>query len=746
MNTVLKKQKLLSTPRRKSFDSLSAFIVFFILLFCFLSVSGYLSIQLLREENQRKTHQHLMELLSEQIENIVTQHFKIVQALSKDHAVLNLLEVGEDSSNPRITQVLETARLISDADRIYVINRNGIIVSSTNATGISIIGNNYASRPYFKEAWKGRTTVFPALGEKTNSMKLHISTPIYGSSKESVDGVLALEFDIRVVADLLHQRMEQIGLVSPEGIIFTSNNLEWIFCSITQMTKTTIERLSRIKQFGEKKILPLNLDLTKKMVRIKDKDYYTAIVSMPISGWEIISLQKRDLQITLPSYYKYLVSSGLCVTGGLALLVFFLMITIQKQKKTQFRLSQTQEKYSSIFKNAVIGIYQSTLDGHFIDVNPFMAKILGFDDPQTLMSKIKNIDYQVYVHSKDRMEFIDRVLEYKQVQGFETKLFKKDGNIIWVQLSGRLARDSESDHAFLEGFCVDITEKITAREKAALRQQQLLVADRMISMGVLASGVAHEINNPNTFIHSNAQFLSDAWTEAQVILDEYYKENGDFIVSGLPYSKLKEKLPEISFRILEGSRRIARIIKELRDYSRNDTSEIHQQVDVNKVVRSALILLDNMIKKHTKKFFLDLEEDIPPVMGNFQRLEQVIVNIVQNACQAMVDGKDTLSVSSFYNTSDKKIIIICKDNGIGIPEKYLGRIMDPFFTTKRDSGGTGLGLSISSTIVQEMGGSLDIQSKKSKGTSVTLTFSPGKIEMDKENVNFLDPTIWECLL
>ncbi len=731
MNNVSKKQERLSKPRQRSFDNLPAFIVFFIILFCFLGISGYFSIQLLREENQRKTHQHLMELLSEQIENIITQHFKVVQALSKDHAVLDLLEGREDSSNLRITQVLETARLISYADRIYAINRNGIIISSTKASGISIIGDNYALRPYFKDAWKGRTTVFPALDDKSNRMELHLSTPIYGSSKESVDGVLALEFDILVVEDLLYQRMEQIGLVSPEGVIFTSNNPEWIFHSVKEMTKNTLDRLSRIKQFGDENFFPLTPDITQKLVQIKGKDYYTATVSMPISGWKLISLQKKDLKLALPLYYKYLVGTGLCVTGGLALLVFFLTVNIQKQKKIQSKLSRAQEKYSSIFRNAVMGIYQSTIDGHFIDVNPSMAKILEFDNPRELMSKVKNIDYQIYVHSKDRHKFINRVIKDKQVQGFETQLFKKDGKVIWVQLSGRLAQASESDDTFLEGFCIDITEKIAAQEKAALRQQQLLVADRMISMGVLASGVAHEINNPNTFIHSNAQFLSDAWAQAQIVLDEYYTENGDFIISGLPYSRFKEKLPVISFRILEGSRRIARIIKELRDYSRNDDSEVREQVDVNKVIKSALILLGNMIKKTTQNFILDLKEDIPPVMGSFQRLEQVIVNIVQNSCQAIVNEKKALFVSSFYNKSDKKVIIICKDEGIGIPEKYLKRIIDPFFTTKRDSGGTGLGLSISSTIVQELGGSLDIQSENGRGTIVTLEFSPVKIKPDK---------------
>ena len=461
-------------------------------------------------------------------------------------------------------------------------------------------------------------------------------------------------------------------------------------------------------------------------------DYYAVAVSMPISGWKLISLQKKDPQITLPLYYKTLVGTGLFVTGSLALLVFFLLVTLQKQKRTQSALFQTQKKYSSIFKNAVMGIYQSSIDGRFIDVNPAMAQILGFDDPETLISKIKKIDYQVYAHAEDRQKFLRKVLKHKQFKGFETEFLKSDGTVIWVQLSGRLARSPENNQTFLEGFCIDITEKIAAQKKAALRQQQLLDADRMISMGVLASGVAHEINNPNAFIHSNAQFLSDAWTEARIILDEYYDENGDFIISGLPYSGFKRKLPVISRRILEGTRRIARIIKELRNYSRSEKPELQDRIDVNSVIRSALVLLENMIKKHTRHFIPDLKDDIPSVAGSFQRLEQVIVNIIQNACQAMADDTAALYISSFYDASTKRVVVTCRDEGIGIPKENLKRIIDPFFTTKRDSGGTGLGLSISSTIVQEMGGRLIVTSESGKGTVVTLEFPPADSLIETE--------------
>ena len=413
--------------------------------------------------------------------------------------------------------------------------------------------------------------------------------------------------------------------------------------------------------------------------------------------------------------------TGLMVTGGLALLAFFLLVNLYRQKQIQAELRQAREKYAGIFRNAVMGIYQSTLDGRFLDLNPAMAKILGFSSPEDLKKRVSQISYQIYATPADRDRFIRNVRSRNLVQGFETQFLRQDGTAIWVQLSGRIAGPPDvPEKAYLEGFCIDITDKKAAQEKAALRQRQLLDADRMVSMGVLASGVAHEINNPNTFIRSNAQFLGDAWKDAGAVLDDYQMNHGDFSIAGLPYGRVKEKLPLICDRIIEGSRRIARIIKELRTYSSKERSQGYTPVDLNQVIRSVLILLENMVKKATQRFSLDLADPLPPVMGNAQRLEQVFVNILQNSCQALENDHQAIWVSSAYDPDRARVTVICRDQGIGITASDLKQVMDPFFTTKRDCGGTGLGLSISSTIVQEMGGIIEIRSKPGQGTRVRV--------------------------
>ena len=216
-------------------------------------------------------------------------------------------------------------------------------------------------------------------------------------------------------------------------------------------------------------------------------------------------------------------------------------------------------------------------------------------------------------------------------------------------------------------------------------------------------------------------------------MDEYYTANGEFNISGLLYSKFREKLPLISGRILEGSRKIARIIKELKEYSNTDEIQTLDRVDLNKVLKSALILLENMIKKTTQNLTQNLAEKIPPVLGNFQRFEQIMVNIIQNACQAVSDETKAIRISSFYDKRTDKVIIRCEDEGIGIPVENLPRIFDPFFTTKRGTGGIGLGLSISSSIAREFKGDINIESRKSGGTIVTIKF-PVVTNHDKNNM------------
>jgi PAS domain S-box-containing protein len=266
----------------------------------------------------------------------------------------------------------------------------------------------------------------------------------------------------------------------------------------------------------------------------------------------------------------------------------------------------------------------------------------------------------------------------------------------------------------------DISERKKAQEEARTRQQQLIQADKMVSLGTLVAGVAHEISNPNTYIKTNAELFSRTWEQVSVVLDEYYRDNGDFALGGLPYSTFRDKAPTLCSSILEGSERIRKIVQELGEFTRSTPSDVTESVEVNQVVHAAITILSNMLKKSTMRFSLDLSDDLPKIFGSFQRLEQVVLNVLQNACQALPNSDKGIIVSTLRGGAEDGVQIVVRDEGGGIPEEALTRIQDPFFSTKRASGGTGLGLSISSSIIQEHGGTLDFVSEIGKGTAVTI--------------------------
>ncbi|MFH1154785.1 MAG: PAS domain S-box protein [Pseudomonadota bacterium] len=246
-------------------------------------------------------------------------------------------------------------------------------------------------------------------------------------------------------------------------------------------------------------------------------------------------------------------------------------------------------------------------------------------------------------------------------------------------------------------------------------EKELCQADKMISLGVLVSGVAHEINNPNNFIMLNTPVLWEAWKGIVPVIEKYYKENGDFSISGLPYSQMRDEIPQLFSGISNGASRIQRIVQDLKNFARQDDSDNDKSVNINQIIKESIRMTGNLIIKTTDHFKVEYGKHLPWIKGNKQKLEQVLINLIQNACQALPDKTKGIFISSSLMMNSGEIMIEVRDEGVGIPESLLGRIMDPFFTTKRREGGTGLGLAVSSNIIKSHGGRIIVASEVNKG-------------------------------
>jgi len=248
-------------------------------------------------------------------------------------------------------------------------------------------------------------------------------------------------------------------------------------------------------------------------------------------------------------------------------------------------------------------------------------------------------------------------------------------------------------------------------------ERQLLQADKLASLGQLVSGIGHEINNPNTFIRGNLLIVQEAMKDIFPILDDYHRANADLKIARLGYDVFRQNVPVLIDDMVEGANRIKGIVDGLRKFGKRDEGFLNEIVNLNLVAESCLRLVDNQIRR-TADVKVDFQEDLPAVMGNAQKLQQVILNILINASQAIDKSRGTIKVTT--RSDGKEVQIRVKDNGKGMDEKTITQIFDPFFTTKRRQGGTGLGLSIAYGIVKEHKGRIGVVSDVGAGTTFCI--------------------------
>jgi len=324
-------------------------------------------------------------------------------------------------------------------------------------------------------------------------------------------------------------------------------------------------------------------------------------------------------------------------------------------------------------------------------------------------------------------EIYNRWLGVLEPHGVQWKQIIKYGLVIFVPLllilagtvawSRTLRRQVAHRTADLEQ---EVFKHKETAEQLRVRQEQLVQADKMASLGILVSGVAHEINNPNGLILLNIPLIADAFRDAEPILDDYYRKHGDFELGGISYSRIRERLPVMMHDMHEGSRRIKRIVEDLKDFARRDETGAMEIIDLNAVAQAAVRLVDVSIKKATSSFSASYADNLPKIRGNAQRIEQVIVNVVLNACQSLETPAGAISLTTRYDEEQNQVILSVHDEGSGIAPEHLAHLTDPFFTTKRETGGTGLGLTVSAGIVKEHGGLLQFSSEPGRGTTVSL--------------------------
>lgn len=450
---------------------------------------------------------------------------------------------------------------------------------------------------------------------------------------------------------------------------------------------------------------------------------------------------------------------------GLTLIILLLLVNIRQRRQGETTLRESETKFRTLITNVNVGVYRSTLAGRYLQANPAMAKILGYETPELLM-ETPIID--IYQDPEGRKWFLEELRAKRDVKNIEIAMKKKDGTPIWTSLSVTAQYDEQGEITLLDGVLEDITERKHAEEelyrmndeldmrvkdrtaqlehtnrelhqtsqnldsayqKLKSAQSQILQQEKMASIGQLAAGVAHEINNPMSFIISNLSSLkkysekilsfiklqSDALekissiSEAPGIADEVESQK-----KNMKLEYIMKDLGCLVDESLDGAERVRKIVQDLKSFSRLDESEF-KLADINQGLESTINMVSNEIKYKatlTKQFGI-----IPQTVCNLGQLNQVFMNILVNAAHA-IETQGEISVTT--SSDESTISIVISDTGTGIPPDKLNRIFEPFYTTKEVGKGTGLGLSIAYDIIKKHKGEIHVESEIGKGTTFTI--------------------------
>ena len=377
----------------------------------------------------------------------------------------------------------------------------------------------------------------------------------------------------------------------------------------------------------------------------------------------------------------------------------------EKLYSTLEGLKQSEAKYRRIFEHAIEGLFQSTLEGRFLNVNPAMVHILGYDSPEDLIESISDMRTQLYLHPEDRDQLVADLQREGSVIGREVQFRRKDGQVIWVSLEDRIRYDTAGRPLLIEGFLVDVSEKRRDEQKRLRLEEQVRQAQKMETIGLLAGGIAHDFNNLLTVI--------DGYTEI-----------------ALSKTEISDELRHDLIEVKQAAGRAEALTSQLLAFGRKQLLtprilNIGELIDgMEKMLKR---LLSENIDVHVHR-----PADLWTVLADPGKIEQVIMNLSINARDAMPEGGvlsiETSNVvlnedyASEHEAVEKGdyVLLVVSDTGLGMDQDTQRRIFEPFFTTKERGKGTGLGLSVVYGIVNQSGGRIFCYSEVGKGTTFKI--------------------------
>ena len=390
-------------------------------------------------------------------------------------------------------------------------------------------------------------------------------------------------------------------------------------------------------------------------------------------------------------------------------------IAIREQAVAALR--SAEEKYRSIFENAVEGIFQTSPDGQYLGVNPALARIYGYASPDELIHRVDDIERQLYVEPGRRAEFVRLMCENDIVHNFESEIYRKDGSTIWISENARAVRDQQGAIAYYEGTVEDITERKNSEE--LYREKEAAVAASHAKSEFLAN-MSHEIRTPLNGVIGMLELLS-----------------------GTPLNVQQQRYARVAKTSADS---LLSLINDILDFSKIEAGKLdldQADFDLHLLLEDMTEMFAQRVETKCLELALHIRPEVPAlVCGDSDRLRQVLVNLINNAIKFTDRGEVVIRAwVECHVDQDVLVRFSVQDTGIGIPRDRMHRLFKSFSqvdaSTTRKYGGTGLGLAVSHRLVELMGGTIGVESTSGKGSTFSFNVRLGTRPQVRRNRRLL---------
>ena len=387
---------------------------------------------------------------------------------------------------------------------------------------------------------------------------------------------------------------------------------------------------------------------------------------------------------------------------------------IEERRRAEKALGEAEKKYRAIVENAAGGIYQVTPEGQFLSANPAMAGILGYDSTEQMLREIKNAHTSLYVNSRERMQFIQKLESLGTVKNFEAQIAKKDSSRIWISESARAVKDDDGNVLYFEGSI----ENITKRKEVELKLREAKIQSDLASRAKseFLANMSHELRTP----------LNAIIGFSEIIRNE--------VLGPVANTQYKEYVRDI----YDSGKRLLMIINEILDVSRIETGQRQLNegvVDMEKVFASCIQFMQPKADAAGLSIVNLTAGHLPQVIGEELAIKQIFLNLLSNAVKYTAEGgRITLSHEL---DREGQLRISVTDTGVGLDEAEIEKALSPFgqieTSFNRAGSGAGLGLTLVDSLIKLHGGRLELFSQKGIGTTATIVFPAKRVAQEQKD-------------